>query len=342
MTTILTDAGSRHQPDVDGFRRLVGSWRTDITYLPPDGSPPRHTRGDWDFSHALDGRAVLDVWRVPSREVALDEGLREVGLCVRIWDPRLRLWRFTFHSTATSMMIHMFGHDLGDKLVLERADGDALERWIFHTIESDSFSWRSEVSHRGGPWRTKQVVEATRRTSPARSLRDALHADRPHPHLGGAAQTFDVFTGTWACEYTHLNRAGQPTEQYPGHVIFGWVLDGRAVQDVWIGYSAQAGAEPSVGTTIRYLDPDTGQWTVTWINPEDRVVQTLCGGGTDDGRIILHGSGADGAALRWSFENIRPDAFTWRGERQEPGDREWWTSALYTMNRQGPPPRAMS
>ncbi|GAA3290664.1 hypothetical protein Dvina_19180 [Dactylosporangium vinaceum] len=133
---------------MNDFAPLLGNWRTRVSYL----TTGRVAEGSWTFVDALDGRAVLDEWRVGP----------EIGLCVRIWDERLRLWRFTFHSTATSVVIHMYARTVRDEIVLERAEADRLERWVFHTIQPDTFRWRSDVAYGGAPWQTIQTVEAVR------------------------------------------------------------------------------------------------------------------------------------------------------------------------------------
>ncbi|WP_052720247.1 hypothetical protein [Actinoplanes rectilineatus] len=140
------------------FDPLIGTWRTRIHYL----TSGREVDGDWEFGPALDGRAVLDVWRVPSATVPVPDADREVGLCVRIWDPRLRLWRFTFHSTATTTVISMYARAIGSEIILERAVADRIERWVFSSILPDTFAWRSDVSVRGGEWSTVQTLTARR------------------------------------------------------------------------------------------------------------------------------------------------------------------------------------
>jgi len=165
MTSILSNAPApRHAADLQLFGQLTGAWQTHVSYLHPDGSPARQVTGEWEFSYALDGRAVIDVWRVPARTVPCADAQREVGLCVRIWDPRLQLWRFTFHSTATTTVIHMYARQVGPEIVLERAEADRTERWVFHDIQPDTFSWRNETSRNGGSWQTIQTVTAQRIT----------------------------------------------------------------------------------------------------------------------------------------------------------------------------------
>jgi hypothetical protein len=128
--------------------------------------PARHAEGDWEFAYALEGRAVIDVWQVPGRRVlggAARAPQQECGLCVRIWDPRLQLWRFTFHGTACGDVVHMYAREVGNEMILERAEGGELIRWIFAEIRADSFSWRGEISRDGGrTWRLEQEVSARR------------------------------------------------------------------------------------------------------------------------------------------------------------------------------------
>ena len=170
MISLLADAPyGPHAAELEQFGRLTGLWRTSITTHPADGSPPRHAEGEWEFGYALEGRAVIDVWQVPPRDALVDAQRhpgQECGLCVRIWDPRLQLWRFTFHGTATGALVHMFARQVGDEMVLEQADGRRLERWVFSDMAPRSFSWRSEVSaDGGGTWRREQELTAQRRAS---------------------------------------------------------------------------------------------------------------------------------------------------------------------------------
>jgi len=153
-------------PQMEQFGRLAGRWETQIAFYPADGSPARQAQGEWEFGYALEGRAILDVWQVPSRQALGGAPRRpdqECGLCVRIWDPRLQLWRFTFHSTARSLVIHMFAREIGEAMVLERAEAGDLVRWTFVEIRAETFYWRGERSSDGGrTWRLEQEVRARR------------------------------------------------------------------------------------------------------------------------------------------------------------------------------------
>ena len=125
---------------------------------------------------------------------------------------------------------------------------------------------------------------------------------------------FDRFIGTWDCDYANFKEDGR-TERSHGQVVFGWILDGRAVQDVWSWVDEDdPKKERKVGTTVRFFDSKTGKWRIVWISPEEGIIKTLAGGREGD-RIVLEGTSDDGAAVRWSFNDIRPDSFVWRGEK---------------------------
>ncbi|HEY2950158.1 MAG TPA: hypothetical protein VGJ53_17455 [Micromonosporaceae bacterium] len=171
-TLLAAQPTPTYAAEIEQFGRLVGLWKIRITQYSPDGSAPRHADGDWEFGYALEGRAVIDVWRVPSRAAlagAPRAAGQECGLCVRIWDPRLQLWRFTFHGTAHGDQVQMLARQIADEMVMERAEDGRLIRWIFADISKGSFSWRSETSCDGGrTWRLDQQVHATREVPKAK------------------------------------------------------------------------------------------------------------------------------------------------------------------------------
>jgi hypothetical protein len=166
------------------------------------------------------------------------------------------------------------------------------------------------------------------------ALSAALHAEGPRAVLGEQARIFDRFVGTWDCDYTNFAEDGSVSQRYPGQVTFGWILDGHAMQDVWSGEAGDHG-ERVAGTSIRFFDERADRWTVVWIFPPAGVITTVRGGSVGD-RIVLEGEDADGSSHRWSFNHIRRDSFTWRGERSSDGGSTWRLVADYKMVRRAP------
>jgi hypothetical protein len=98
-------------------------------------------------------------------------------------------------------------------------------------------------------------------------------------------------------------------------------MDGRAIQDLFIIHPSTAHKEGFIGTTLRYFDPKSGTWSVTFIDPENGAVETLKGGAVGDDRIVLLSQNTDGKMSRWSFEDILPDSWVFRDERSSDGGK---------------------
>lgn len=164
-----------------------------------------------------------------------------------------------------------------------------------------------------------------------RDMVTTLQAMGPHPSLGEQANVFNRFVGTWDCQYATYTEDGKVT-RFSGELIFGWIIDGRAVQDIWISYPTGTAAERTIGTSVRYYDTKSGMWRVVWIAPAADTIIKLTGGTVGD-RIVLNGQDTNGSVLRWSFNDIRPDSFVWRGESSHDGGKTWWLQEEHHMKR---------
>ena len=77
------------------------------------------------------------------------------------------------------------------------------------------------------------MTNTTDSTPPGKGLIEALHLQAPHPDLADSLMLFGRFVGSWDLEWIGTGADGQPARMN-GELHFGWVLGGRAVQDVWI------------------------------------------------------------------------------------------------------------
>jgi hypothetical protein len=124
-----------------------------------------------------------------------------------------------------------------------------------------------------------------------------------------------------------------------GEAHFAWVLEGRAVQDLWImprrsdrGGSYEHGVN-SYGTTLRVWDKALGAWRVTWVNPAQGARSELVGRrvGAD---IVQLGHHADGTPIRWMFTEITKDSFRWTGEALDTDGKTWKLQGDFRARRQ--------
>ncbi len=110
------------------------------------------------------------------------------------------------------------------------------------------------------------------------------------------------------------------TRRRKGEWHFGWALEGRAIQDVWIvpprGELRRGDAAANVnscGTTLRVYDPRIDAWQMQWSDPVTQNFLQMIGRAQGDD-IVQLGTRPDGKLMRWSFSEITPDSFHWRGE----------------------------
>jgi len=138
--------------------------------------------------------------------------------------------------------------------------------------------------------------------------------------------------GQWHIEVQAFDAQGQQYRSR-GEIYAGWVLEGRAVQDVWmIPPRAERRANlsasdfpvtgPWYGTTLRVYDPTIDAWHIHWIDPATGFQSRMLGraNGAD---IVQEGALENGVRLRWSFRNIKADSFRWSGEVSADAGRSW-------------------
>jgi len=169
------------------------------------------------------------------------------------------------------------------------------------------------------------------RPDPRQAMINALSALSPHPSLGDEARVFDRFVGTWDCDYTFYLDDGS-SKHAQGEIEFGWILDGQAIQDIWISYPKEVGKERGIGTTVRFFDTKSKLWRVIFVSPSYGALITMQGGAEGD-RIVLRGVDDQGEMLRWSFNDIHADSFTWRGETSRDGGKTWKLQEEHHMRR---------
>jgi hypothetical protein len=150
----------------------------------------------------------------------------------------------------------------------------------------------------------------------------ALIADRPHPAHADQLRLFGQFVGSWDVDIRNYPPDG-PASRVEGEWHFDWVLEGRAIQDVWIApkRALRRAADPApgeYGTTLRFYDPKLGAWRSTWIGPGRGVVRCFIARPVG-AEIVLEGSFEPGVTTRWIFSDITPTTFHWRSVESRDG-----------------------
>jgi hypothetical protein len=169
------------------------------------------------------------------------------------------------------------------------------------------------------------------------TLSAVLDSPEPAAEHADALMLYGQFVGSWEGAVTYHPPDAAPVRN-SAEVHFGWVLQGCAVQDVWIvparrDRQVPLGPVNLYGTTVRVYDPAAGAWNVTWMNPPNGAFTRLVGRREGD-RIVQLGEDRDGLN-RWIFQEITADSFRWTGELSADGGKTWRLAAEFALRRVG-------
>jgi hypothetical protein len=160
----------------------------------------------------------------------------------------------------------------------------------------------------------------------ASSFIETLVAEGPHPSLGDQARTYNRLIGSWV-GHAENHMGGQGVREGSIEAHFAWVLEGRAVQDVWITPARGDREQPAshglnwYGSTLRVFDPSSQAWRTTWTDPVSRLRIELVG--RSQGEDIVQIGTRDDRPIRWMFFDIKPESFAWQGHISNDDGKTW-------------------
>ena len=164
-----------------------------------------------------------------------------------------------------------------------------------------------------------------------KSFAKALCSNKKNEKIPEAYDYFGTLIGEWDIEWNdHLDDT--VPRRVKGEWIFSRVLDGTAVQDLFIVPSRaerlnnlQADAE--YGTTLRIYNPNTTAWDIFYGCTGSTFCLTAV---KSDDEVVLTENGE--GKMRYIFSEITADTFKWRKEYLNT-DGYWTVAAMVTAVR---------
>lgn len=140
-----------------------------------------------------------------------------------------------------------------------------------------------------------------------RNFVEALVASHRSPELDDADDLFDFLIGHWDLDAVLYGADGQP-QRSKGEIHAAWVLEGRAIQDLFIFPSRYS-------TTIRTYDRALHAWHVRFINPmaDDTSAELIAR--RNGANIEMEGKLAGGIPIRWRYDSMTPTSFHYTAEK---------------------------
>ncbi len=164
-------------------------------------------------------------------------------------------------------------------------------------------------------------------TDPRLTFSQALLADGPSGPNAEELRKLEPLIGSWDLDVVFYREDGSVAKQVAGEWHFSWVLEGRAVQDVWIVPRRSLRRSPpntdgEYGTTIRFYDAEAKLWSSTWIGPVFRLVWPFAARASAQ-EILLERQDESGEQVRWIFSHLTPNSFYWRALGSTDGGNTW-------------------
>jgi hypothetical protein len=164
-------------------------------------------------------------------------------------------------------------------------------------------------------------------TQAAHPMLEALPSREPHQALAAKLSLYGRFVGSWTLDIERRWFDGT-RRRAEGEWHFAYVLDGKAVQDVWIFPARRLRTKPEpwhmYGATFRWYDPSIDAWHIRYFEPGIAFEMRQIGraAGAD---IVQVGETWNGLLRRWRFVEITDDSFRWLG------DASWDKGATWTL-----------
>ena len=147
----------------------------------------------------------------------------------------------------------------------------------------------------------------------------ALGAPTRSSEIPESDDAYGWLVGSWELDVRRYWAVDVSSQQIKGEVHASWILEGRAVQDVWI--MPRIGERSTTldksrnmfGTTLRAWDTSIRAWRILWSNPAGEHFQNQIGRWSGN-QVVQVGTRPDGTPTRWRFTEITAESFHWLGE----------------------------
>ena len=156
---------------------------------------------------------------------------------------------------------------------------------------------------------------------------DALVYPRRAPELADVDDIFGFLVGSWQLEAVLYDAKGN-MQRSKGELHASWVLEGRAMQDLFI-FPRRADRKSGVptggdryATTIRTYDPTLKAWRVNFINPAAPETSAQLIARRKEQGIEMEGKLSDDTPIRWRYVTVELTRFHYTAEKR--GDHDTW------------------
>jgi len=139
----------------------------------------------------------------------------------------------------------------------------------------------------------------------------SLISDQPSALIKEQSSIYSPMIGSWNVKAIDYGDDGN-LQTTQGEWHWAWVLEGRAIQDIWIAparnqrYEGMSKKYNRFGTTIRVFDENLNKWKIFWFNPVNGARNELEATQMEDW-LEHNGIDESGNLIRWTFSKHRTE-----------------------------------
>lgn len=142
------------------YGKLVGAWDCTISSYNAD-TLVATTNAEWVFKYALNGYAIQDFWKNPSKIDSANQK-QVVGTNLRIYNPQLNLWQCAWAENQPGSLSGVWkSHEEpnGDLLLYDDTKSWQIK---FYNITKNHFDWKWEVMQPDSTFTTTATITASK------------------------------------------------------------------------------------------------------------------------------------------------------------------------------------
>lgn len=156
---------------------------------------------------------------------------------------------------------------------------------------------------------------------------DALPFAERTLEIADADDIFGWLIGSWDIDAILYNAEGC-AEKRTGEVHASWILEGRAIQDLFIfpRRSERTGIalpDDRYATTVRTYDKKRNVWHVNFINPAADETSARLIARREGNKILMEGNLSDNTPIRWRYESFSSTSFHYIAEKLGNNNKSW-------------------
>jgi len=130
--------------ETNQFATLLGAWDIKDYSLDKNGKWQQGVGADWNWYTILDGHAIQDDWIQPPVSVKVDNGKRQYGTNIRIYNPKKQQWEMAWASNGGKKIDTFVATKQGDNIVMTGLFNGFNSRITFFNMKINSFDWKLE------------------------------------------------------------------------------------------------------------------------------------------------------------------------------------------------------